>query len=156
MITLTLLHPRQSIAIKSWSFDASDLIRVGRSSDNHVVLFSAVVSRHHIELRPKGGKWELISLGSNGTYIDGKLIKKTTIKNGAIVRLAQSGPKIQINIGPHAPKSKSEQQILAEWMTEQSMDAEPTAEEEITKPVPSSVHPADRAAPSQKQNPRSI
>lgn len=153
MITLTLLHPRQSIAIKSWSFDAGDLIRVGRSSDNNVVLFSAVVSRHHLELRRKGGKWELVNLGTNGTYIDGKLIKRTKIDNGAIVRLAQSGPKLQVHIGSKAPKSKSEEQILAEWMTEQSMDTEPTAEEDVTKPVTPPVHPPDRVAPSQRQNP---
>ena len=153
MITLTLLHPRQSTAIKSWSFDRLDLIRVGRSSDNNVVLFSAVVSRHHLELRRKGGKWELVSLGTNGTYIDGKLINRTKIDNGAIVRLAQSGPKLKIDVGSNKPKSKSEQQILAEWMTEQSMATEPTAEEEVTEPVTKPVHPPDRVAPSQMQNP---
>ena len=101
MIKLTLLHPLQSIPVRSWIFEDEQVVRIGRSTENHVVLFSAVVSRRHIELRRSGITWELINLGTNGTYLDGKPIVKVPVVDGLIVHLARSGPKIQINVGPH-------------------------------------------------------
>lgn len=101
MIKLTLLHPLQSIPVRSWIFEDEQVVRIGRSTENHVVLFSAVVSRRHIELRRSGISWELINLGTNGTYLDGKPIAKVPIVDGLIVHLARSGPKIQINVSPN-------------------------------------------------------
>ncbi len=60
-----------------------------------------MVSRRHIELRRSGITWELINLGTNGTYLDGKPIVKVPVVDGLIVHLARSGPKIQINVGPN-------------------------------------------------------
>jgi pSer/pThr/pTyr-binding forkhead associated (FHA) protein len=101
VIKLTLLHPLQSIPVRSWIFEDEQVVRIGRSTENHVVLFSAVVSRRHIELRRSGITWELINLGTNGTYLDGKPIAKVPVVDGLIVHLARSGPKIQINVGPN-------------------------------------------------------
>lgn len=99
MITLTLLHPSQSTPIQSWTFDNERSIRVGRSKDNDVVLYSAVVSRHHAELRHNGDEWEVFSLGSNGTYIDNEAIAQVIVEDGMTFRLGSSGPKIQILLG---------------------------------------------------------
>lgn len=107
MIKLTLLHPLQSIPVRSWIFEDEQVVRIGRSTENHVVLFSAVVSRRHIELRRTGITWELINLGTNGTYLDGKPIAKIPVVDGLIVHLARSGPKIQINVGPHQSNVQS-------------------------------------------------
>ena len=97
MITLTLLHPLQSVAVQTWTFAPTSPIRIGRSRNNEVTLYSAVVSRHHVELRPQNDlEWELINLGSNGTFAQGKRINRTTVANGMIIRLAASGPQIQI------------------------------------------------------------
>ncbi len=105
MITLTLLHPLQSVPVQSWTFKNEPRIRIGRSTNNEVVLYSAVVSRHHVEIRKVGDEWELVNLGANGTYIDGKRVTKTLAVNGMVMRLASSGPKILIKI-----ESASEQQ----------------------------------------------
>ncbi len=105
MITLTLLHPIQSIPVQSWTFERGSVIRIGRSTDNDVILYSAVVSRHHVELRQvNSGGWEIINLGANGTYLDGKRITQVPVEDGVIIRLARSGPNIQIHIGPSASK----------------------------------------------------
>lgn len=98
MITLTLLHPLKSVPVQKWGFEPNTVIRIGRANDNNVVLYSAVVSRHHVEIRPRGDDWALISLGSNGTFVNGKKINKVLVKDGMIVRLASSGPKIQIKL----------------------------------------------------------
>lgn len=99
MITLILLHPLQSTPVQSWVFYDEPVIRIGRSTDNHVVLYSAVVSRHHIEIQKKESDWEVVSLGTNGTYLDGKRISQASVVDGMVIRLAGSGPKIQIRVG---------------------------------------------------------
>ncbi len=102
MITLTLLHPIQLTPVQSWTFDQESVIRIGRSTDNHVILYSAVVSRHHVELRRIDSHWEIVNIGANGTYLDGKRVTQVPVEDGVIIRLARSGPNIQIHIGTAA------------------------------------------------------
>lgn len=99
MITLTLLHPLQSVPVQTWTFESESPVKIGRSPDNDVILYSAVVSRRHVELRLGADGWELVSLGANGTYADGKPITKVPVADGMVIRLASSGPKIQIRLG---------------------------------------------------------
>ena len=96
MITLSLLHPADKTLIQSWTFDQERVIRLGRSADNDVVLYSAVVSRYHVEVHRTSEGWELKNLGANGTYLDGKRISQVKVESGLLVRLARSGPIIQI------------------------------------------------------------
>jgi pSer/pThr/pTyr-binding forkhead associated (FHA) protein len=97
VITLSLLHPLHKTPVQSWAFDQTSLIRVGRSTDNHVVLYSAVVSRFHVEVHRVDQGWVLKSIGTNGTYVDNKRITEVPVTDGMIIRLARSGPNIQIN-----------------------------------------------------------
>jgi pSer/pThr/pTyr-binding forkhead associated (FHA) protein len=106
VITLTLLHPSKTIPLQHWTFDNDSVIRVGRSLDNNVVLYSAVVSRHHVEIRPNGSSWELECFGANGTYLHGKPITKASVSDGMVLRLATSGPQLQIRILPDTPQSE--------------------------------------------------
>jgi len=100
VITLTLLHPSQATPLQHWQFNNDQsTILIGRALDNHVVLYSAVVSRRHLEIRHNDrDNWELENLGANGTFLNGKPIKKTAVVNGMVVRLAASGPQIQIRL----------------------------------------------------------
>lgn len=98
MITLALLHPGKTIPVQNWTFDTTSTIRIGRSMDNEVVLYSAVVSRHHLEITYDGKNWDVINLGTNGTYVDDQPITKVQAKDGMVIRLASSGPKIQIHL----------------------------------------------------------
>lgn len=104
MITLFLLHPLKQTPIQVWPFEHESVIRIGRSTDNDVVLYSAVVSRRHVELRKVGNNWDIVNLGTNGTYLEGKRIEKVAVEDGTIIRLARSGPNIQIRLGPEALK----------------------------------------------------
>ncbi|MCY7392181.1 MAG: FHA domain-containing protein, partial [Leptolyngbyaceae cyanobacterium CAN_BIN12] len=99
MITLTLLHPMQSVPVQSWIFEHESVVRIGRSTDNHVILYSAVVSRHHVELCQGETGWEIVNLGANGTYLEGRRITKVPVEDGVIIRLARSGPNVQIHLG---------------------------------------------------------
>jgi pSer/pThr/pTyr-binding forkhead associated (FHA) protein len=98
VITLTLLHPGKSVPVQHWTFETASTIRIGRSIDNDVVLYSAVVSRHHLEIKYEADNWQVVNLGTNGTYIEGQLVDQTVAEDGMIIRLASSGPQIQIHL----------------------------------------------------------
>jgi pSer/pThr/pTyr-binding forkhead associated (FHA) protein len=106
VITLTLLHPIQSIPVQSWTFESETVVRIGRAVDNDVVLYSAVVSRYHVELRAKESNWEVVSIGANGTYFDGQPIDQIPVTDGMVFRLDSSGPQIQVRLGVILPLEK--------------------------------------------------
>ncbi|MDJ0674611.1 MAG: FHA domain-containing protein [Calothrix sp. MO_167.B42] len=99
MITLILLNPLQSLPPQSWTFEDKPVIHIGRSTDNDVVLYSAVVSRRHVELRKVNDNWEIVSLGANGTFLNGEQIQQIPLSDRIVLRLARSGPQIQIRLG---------------------------------------------------------
>lgn len=102
MITLHLLHPTEKAPMQKWTFESESVIRIGRVDDNHVILYSSVVSRHHAELRRQPDYWEIVGLGANGTFINGEKIDKAKITSGTIFRMANSGPRIQIFMDSNA------------------------------------------------------
>ena len=125
VITLTLLHPVQLKPVQCWTFDDESVIRIGRSTDNQVVLYSAVVSRYHVELRRINYVWEVESLGANGTYLDGKRMTQVPVRNGMIIRLARSGPNIQIHVGVSA--SYEADKLAGERTLSQRVQSDSTA-----------------------------
>src|SRR5947209_10882905 len=55
-------------------------VTLGRSRQSDVVLSDPNVSRHHAEIRPRGGSWVLTDLGStNGSRINGRRIEGSEI-----------------------------------------------------------------------------
>lgn len=104
MITLALLHPTQLVPIQHWSFESKSLINIGRARDNDVIIYSAVVSRHHAELWKNSSGWMIINFGANGIYIDDEPIIKTSVVDNMIIRLGISGPKLQIQTKELASK----------------------------------------------------
>lgn len=138
VIILSLLHPIKQIPVQVWTFPHESVIRIGRATDNQVVLYSAVVSRRHVELRRTGLTWEVVNLGTNGTYVDGKRITQMAITDGAVLRLARSGPNIQVRIGESAlreiaetlPTSRVSQSRLEGPMIPTEVTGRPAALEE--------------------------
>lgn len=106
MITLTLLLPGKAIPVQNWTFETESVVKIGRAVDNDVVLYSAVVSRHHLEIRRGSSGWEAVNVGANGTYLNGQAITTVSVIDGMVFRLATSGPQIQINIQPEESAAK--------------------------------------------------
>lgn len=128
MITLTLLHPLTDTPIQHWQFAQESLVRIGRSTDNHVVLYSAVVSRHHVELRLAEESWDVVNLGTNGTYLNDQRIEQMPITGEVVIRLARSGPKIQIKT------DFGQDQLSSSPVAQKSMDeSTPTVKEKLNK-----------------------
>ncbi|MGC1310262.1 MAG: FHA domain-containing protein [Phormidesmis sp.] len=98
VITLSLLHPIDKTPVQSWTFEEEPVVRIGRSVNNDVILYSAVVSRHHVELRQSENGWEIYNIGTNGTFLAGQRIESKPVQDGLVIRLARSGPNIQINV----------------------------------------------------------
>lgn len=101
------------------------MIRIGRATDNDVILYSAVVSRHHVELRRHGRNWEVVNLGANGTYVEGKRITEAPIADGTLIRLARSGPQIQVQLvttSQDVPKSIPSKPSSSEPKPDKSRD----------------------------------
>jgi serine/threonine protein kinase, bacterial len=108
VVTLTLLEPQQKTPLQEWCFDDSSTIRVGRAADNHVVLTDTLVSRHHLELRPissanNSGLWQVISQGTNGTFLNGVLVNQSLLPDNCLLQLAQGGPILKFQIQPAQP-----------------------------------------------------
>lgn len=99
LITLTLRRSHDSTPVQSWTFENQPIVRVGRAADNDVVLHSSVVSRYHLELQYSTIQWKLVSIGNNGTYLNGELIEQVPVVSGMVISLAQSGPALQIHVG---------------------------------------------------------
>ncbi|MEH2414969.1 FHA domain-containing serine/threonine-protein kinase [Nostoc sp.] len=103
MVSLTLLEPQQKTPLQQWCFENSSIIRIGRAADNHVVLTDSLVSRHHLEIRQvgdasNGGAWQLISKGTNGTFLNGILVIQSPLPDNSLLQLAQGGPILQFQI----------------------------------------------------------
>ncbi|MEH2373016.1 protein kinase domain-containing protein [Nostoc sp.] len=103
MVSLTLLEPQQKTPLQQWCFENSSIIRIGRAADNHVVLSDSLVSRHHLELRQvdspsNGAAWQLISQGTNGTFLNGVLVIQSPLPDNSLLQLAQGGPILQFQI----------------------------------------------------------
>ncbi|HBC40932.1 MAG TPA: hypothetical protein DCZ88_03240 [Pseudanabaena sp.] len=109
MITLNLLHPIESTPIQTWKFDEfKPVIRIGRSGDNDVILYSSVVSRYHVEIHRHVDYWEIVNIGANGTFINNQPVEKERVQDGITIRLAATGPKLQIflnMLGEHTPST---------------------------------------------------
>ena len=156
MITLTLLHPVQGTAVQSWTFQHDQNVRIGRAVDNEVVLYSAVVSRHHVELRHEKGGWHVHNIGINGTFLEGNKIESEPLKSGQIIRLARSGPNIQVLI--ESPSSEQVPKPVAGLSADVAssnkplsrgthVEPRPGSEAELVEKTPSEPDQTDESAP---------
>ena len=67
-------------------------LRIGRVSDNDLVLPDLDVSRHHAELRKSpAGAYEIVDLGShNGTFVNGRQVSSAVLSESDIVSIGRS------------------------------------------------------------------
>jgi pSer/pThr/pTyr-binding forkhead associated (FHA) protein len=94
-IALQLLFPNESNPQQNWLFKTESVIRIGRSTDNQIVLDSSAISEYHAMLWGYANEWKIVNLSCNGTYLNEKPITHALLRNCAVIRLAASGPQIR-------------------------------------------------------------
>ncbi|NRB08282.1 MAG: protein kinase [Richelia sp.] len=100
MVSLILLESQKQVPLQQWYFENKSVIRVGRSTDNDVVLTDNLVSRHHLEIRcnTNGNGWQVVSHGTNGTFLNGVLILQSPLADNSLLQLAKGGPMLQFQM----------------------------------------------------------
>jgi len=70
------------------SYDLGQSLRIGKATDNDVVLDHPTVSRNHLVVRRQGEQFLVQDLGStNGTFIDGAQIREGFLRAGALLEV---------------------------------------------------------------------
>ncbi|MGK7874567.1 MAG: protein kinase [Xenococcaceae cyanobacterium] len=116
MVTLILLNPQTHTPLQQWNFRNQSVIRIGRRRDNDIVLDQSLeVSRHHLELRKVDNSkedWQILSRGTNGTFVNGRLVSQGLVTDNALIQLAKEGPllKFQLQSDPATEQSNSHSQ----------------------------------------------
>jgi len=83
-----------------------DSMRIGRATDNQLVIEDEAVSAYHAEVSLEDDAWWLHDLAStNGTIVAGKRIDRMRIDSPIRVRLGDDGPSLVIIPDPAAPGS---------------------------------------------------
>lgn len=110
---ILLLDQEQRLAVMVVERDPDDTriidlsgeskVRIGRSGECDIVIGSRQVSGKHLELRRSTDGWSARDLGSsNGTYLDGKLIREAELTSGAVLdigpcRLILTGDNLSLS-----------------------------------------------------------
>jgi pSer/pThr/pTyr-binding forkhead associated (FHA) protein len=67
------------------------VISIGRLVSNDIGLADLYVSRHHCVIRTEGTEYMIEDLNSaNGTYVNGELVKASSVKEGSIIQIGNS------------------------------------------------------------------
>lgn len=66
----------------------SELINLGRSRDNQIVLDDKSVSRYHLQLRLRFGRYTLFDTQSRGgTFVNNVVVKEHVLQSGDVIRI---------------------------------------------------------------------
>ncbi len=72
---------------------------VGRDSSCEVSTLDPVASRNHARFEPAGAGWVVVDLNSsNGTLLNGALVKREPIPPKCVVHLGTGGPELELRI----------------------------------------------------------
>lgn len=67
------------------------ILNIGRSRDNHLVLDDLFISRHHIQLRLRFGRYTLFDTNSqSGTKVNDVSVREHRLQSGDVIRLGKT------------------------------------------------------------------
>jgi pSer/pThr/pTyr-binding forkhead associated (FHA) protein len=67
------------------------VVNIGRSDDNTIVVDDPFVSRHHIQLRMRGGACLLFDVDSkSGTFVNDVLVREHRLQSGDVIRIGNT------------------------------------------------------------------
>jgi soluble lytic murein transglycosylase-like protein len=85
------------------------VIRIGRGNDCDVrfnAQLDTKVSTHHAEIRFEGDDYYVVDTGSsNGTLVNGKLVRKQRLRKGDKIAFGKGGPEVRFELDDSMPAS---------------------------------------------------
>jgi len=126
VIVVQLFHIKGPIPINGKEQEFSEpSILIGRHPSCHVQFATdlAHLSRKHAEIIRDGNQFKLIDHSTNGTFVNGKKIKETYLKDGDVLMFAEGGPQISfltqmkegaMEIPPAKPLREPEREVRVE------------------------------------------
>lgn len=85
------LNPQLLIQGKPAISLTSDVINIGRSRDNHIVIDDRSVSRYHLQLRLRFGRYTLFDTQSqSGTLVNNVRIKEHNLQTGDVIQIGNT------------------------------------------------------------------
>ena len=94
IITVQLVHIHGPLKGEIQEF-SKDTITIGRhpSSDLKFPKDLTIISRKHAEIIREGNQFRLIDRSTNGTFVNGKKITESLLRDGDVLEFADGGPK---------------------------------------------------------------
>jgi pSer/pThr/pTyr-binding forkhead associated (FHA) protein/soluble lytic murein transglycosylase-like protein len=115
-----------------------ETVRVGRSSENDVVIGdAAMVSARHLEIRKEGDGYRLADLNStNGTFVNGERVSEARLAPPSVIRLGADGPELSFVIDDPTPQDLNQTLVIRA----PSETGGSVSEKDIADSNPSSAH----------------
>lgn len=89
---------------RSYHFSAGDIVRIGRSPDNDIVVSDPTVSRQHAQLSQGPGGWEFENVGRALSFLNGQPVTRAVLSGPAEIRLSSpNGPVLAVAPGTGVP-----------------------------------------------------
>jgi hypothetical protein len=84
-------NPQLVINGESTFYLTDDIINVGRSRDNQIVLDDPRISRHHAQFRRRAGVyWVFDTSSQSGTFVNNVAVREYALSAGDVIRLGKS------------------------------------------------------------------
>ena len=76
---------------KEQCFLSKSIVKIGRRTTSDIQIEDPMVSRDHLQLRAKNGRYLLFDLSSTGgTFVNNQPVKTVTLKPGDVVRIGKT------------------------------------------------------------------
>ena len=111
---------------------------IGRHTDCDLIILDDEISRHHVECYPARTRWVVKDLNStNGTFLNGKLIKEAPLAEQAILQLGDEGPVLTlkqftekkhevesppVTTSPASEKTATEADVIDHYLSDKPKD----------------------------------
>ncbi len=94
-IIVQLVHIHGPLKGEIQEFSSNEII-IGRhaSCDLQFPRDLVVISRKHASIIREGNRFKIIDLSTNGTFVNGKRITESYLKNGDVIFFTEGGPKV--------------------------------------------------------------
>jgi len=152
-IIVQLVHIHGPMKGEIQEFSGNE-ITIGRhpSCDLQFSRDIVVISRNHASIIREGNRFKIVDHSTNGTFVNGKRITETYLKNGDVILFTQDGPKVsfltRIDEDADVNREQSDTRMNTQHESGYSAPERPSRSIPVPPPVPPEAAPQPtRSAP---------